>query len=429
MGLSKLSFKRGKVQDGDIDGEKAQAISSVPKLLRNANKEYDGKPRPLDDRLSYWLFVGCILLGIVAAGAYTALGVLQAMPKDRFCLVLHDDFSSGQIDPTIWGHEVETGGFGNFEFEWTTTSTNNSYVKDGMLHIVPTLTQEQFGLDALYDGHVLNLTASGDCTAANKTDASCVVVSNRTTGVILPPVQSARLTTNISQAIRYGKVEVRARMPTGDWLWPAIWMMPRESKYGAWPLSGEIDIMESKGNPTKKRSDELANVMKSTLHYGPLAGDSTLDRYYLLTHVRKLWRNFYNQDFHTFGLQWTEDEIFTWEGSPNSRNLQHSFKDQSMWDFGNFELSSTNGTSIHNPWGTNHSAPFDQEFFLILNVAVGGTNGYFQDGLQDGKPWTNSNQNARAEFWANRAKWLPSWPADPSKRGMVIDYVKIWQKC
>ncbi|GFR79102.1 beta-1,3-glucan-binding protein [Elysia marginata] len=47
--------------------------------------------------------------------------------------------------------------------------------------------------------------------------------------------------------IRYGIVEVRARIPRGDWLWPCIWLMPKDNKYGAWPRSGEIDIMESRG--------------------------------------------------------------------------------------------------------------------------------------------------------------------------------------
>ncbi len=52
----------------------------------------------------------------------------------------------------------------------------------------------------------------------------------------------------------YGRVEVRARMPTGDWLWPAVWMMPRDSVYGEWPKSGEIDIFEGKGNwPSRGR--------------------------------------------------------------------------------------------------------------------------------------------------------------------------------
>ena len=59
---------------------------------------------------------------------------------------------------------------------------------------------------------------------------------------------SARLTTKNSHHIRYGKVEIVAKLPRGDWLWPALWMMPVDDAYGPWPMSGEIDIMESRGN-------------------------------------------------------------------------------------------------------------------------------------------------------------------------------------
>ena len=53
---------------------------------------------------------------------------------------------------------------------------------------------------------------------------------------------SARLSTRGSYSIRFGKVEVVAKLPRGDWLWPAIWMAPLDSVYGSWPLSGEIDV-------------------------------------------------------------------------------------------------------------------------------------------------------------------------------------------
>ena len=56
---------------------------------------------------------------------------------------------------------------------------------------------------------------------------------------------SARITTQNSATIAFGKVEVRAKIPSGDWLWPAIWMLPKDNKYGPWPLSGEIDVRHS----------------------------------------------------------------------------------------------------------------------------------------------------------------------------------------
>lgn len=78
------------------------------------------------------------------------------------------------------------------------------------------------------------------------------------------PVRSARLTTKGKKSIKYGRVEVTAKMPQGDWLWPAIWMMPEDDVYGPWPMSGEIDIAESKGNSPLNYTDG-ANSVSSTL--------------------------------------------------------------------------------------------------------------------------------------------------------------------
>ena len=64
----------------------------------------------------------------------------------------------------------------------------------------------------------------------------------------LPPVVSAKLTTKDKFSFRYGTAEIRLRVPIGDWIWPAVWLLPAESDYGPWPLSGEIDLLEARGN-------------------------------------------------------------------------------------------------------------------------------------------------------------------------------------
>lgn len=124
-----------------------------------------------------------------------------------------------------------------------TGHSNNSFVEDGVLYLVPTLTSDEIGKEAVFDGYIYNITG---CTNTNLTE--CGRVSNSTLRSVVNPVQSARLTTKYSHAIQYGRVEVRARLPRGDWLWPAIWMLPTDNEYGPWPVSGEIDIMESRGN-------------------------------------------------------------------------------------------------------------------------------------------------------------------------------------
>lgn len=132
----------------------------------------------------------------------------------------------------------------NGEFEMTTNSPNNSFVQDGMLYIVPTLTSDVIGADNVFNGYTYNISG---CTNTNLT--ACGAVSNSSTNTVINPVMSARITTKKSHSIRYGRVDIRAKLPRGDWLWPALWMLPvTDTIYGPWPASGEIDIMESRGN-------------------------------------------------------------------------------------------------------------------------------------------------------------------------------------
>lgn len=136
-------------------------------------------------------------------------------------MILDEDFKT--LDPNVWSHEVQLGGFGTGAFDWTTTDASNSFVDGEGLHIVPTLTNQSTSITNvdIYNGYTLNLTADGSCT--DKLPANCVAQSNRSLGYTIPPVRSARLTTKGKKFIKYGKIEVVAKLPAGDWLWPAIW--------------------------------------------------------------------------------------------------------------------------------------------------------------------------------------------------------------
>ena len=184
----------------------------------------------------------------------------------QYCLVYEDDFKT--LNKDIWSHEVQLNGFGTGAFDWTTTDERNSYIDDQGLHIVPTLTTEDTDItsDQIYANYTLSLDDDGSCTG-EKNSSECVLRSNPDKGRFIPPVRSARLTTKGKKSIRYGMVEVEAKLPKGDWLWPAIWMMPEESVYGVWPRSGEIDIMESRGN--ERDYDEGGrNYYYGSLHWG-----------------------------------------------------------------------------------------------------------------------------------------------------------------
>ena len=97
-----------------------------------------------------------------------------------------------------------------------------------------------------------------------------------------------------------------------------------------------------------------------------------------------------------------------------------------LWTYGKFPLADANGTRLSDPWaytGSNAS-PFDQDFYLVLNVAVGGTNGWFSDG-KSGKPWIDGSSRAKRDFWEAREQWYPSWDAQGQ---MEVKSVKMWQQ-
>jgi hypothetical protein len=101
-------------------------------------------------------------------------------------------------------------------------------------------------------------------------------------------------------------------------------------------------------------------------------------------------------------------------------------KYKSMWDRGGFGKTILNKSAVPDPWSHTHrrNTPFDEHFFLILNVAVGGTNGFFKDGVAS-KPWGDASLTAPREFWEGRNQWLPTWGAGDS-RGMTVRSVKMW---
>jgi hypothetical protein len=226
--------------------------------------------------------------------------------RTQYCLILEDNFA--RIDPAVWNYEIQRGGFGTGSFEWTTDDPKNSYVDSAGLHIVPTLTTESTNitLDQLHDGYVLNLTTAGTCTSSDWT--MCSIRSNKTAGHIINPVRSARLSTKGKRTIRYGKVEVVAKMPVGNWLWPAIWMMPEHEVYGKWPRSGEIDIAESRGNFGDDYPDGRDSLI-SSLHWGPLP---EADAFWKTSGKHNVRRTDYSEKFHTFGLEWSQDYLFTY---------------------------------------------------------------------------------------------------------------------
>lgn len=288
-------------------------------------------------------------------------------------------------------------------------------MQDGMLVIKPTLQDEKL----VDQDNVINLLADGTCTSTVWSD--CVTATNTTNGTIVNPVKSARLTTLHSSKIRFGRVEVEAQIPEGDWMWPAIWLLPVNNTYGPWPQSGEIDIMESRGNNYTYPMGGN-NFISSSLHWGP---SPSTDAWWRNNVKREALHTTYSAAFHTYGLEWSEKYIFTYIDTRLLQVLYTPFN-KPFWQKGDFPLSSPNGSAYIDTWSSTgrDSTPFDQDFYLILNVAVGGTNGWFKDG-EAGKPWVDAAPNAKTTFWNARDQWYPTW----QKNGeMKVKSVKMWQQ-
>ncbi|KAJ9094261.1 hypothetical protein QFC21_006087 [Naganishia friedmannii] len=373
-------------------------------------------------RWARWITLACIAIGFGLGGYICYDGVRSVPSVGKLCQVLDDDFSNG-FNTDTWSREVRLDGYGNGEFEWTTADEENSFVQNGVLYIVPTLTADKIGEEAVTNGYTLNLTVDGTCTSTNVTQ--CGAVSNSSLLQIINPVRSARLHTKKSVSIKYGKVEVTARMPTGDWLWPAIWMLPKDEVYGQWPRSGEIDLAESRGNNVSY-GFRGNNYVSSALHWGPAA---VLDRYYQTQGWRNMRRSTWADDFHTFGMEWNENFMWTYVDSRVNQIISLRFNKESFWSRGKFPTTFTNGSDIvklTNPWSksTANVAPFDQEFYLIMNLAVGGTNGFFPDSI-GGKPWIDDSLSAMSDFWIAKDKWYNTWPEDKTKRGLAVKHVKM----
>ncbi|KXN69864.1 glycoside hydrolase family 16 protein, partial [Conidiobolus coronatus NRRL 28638] len=146
-----------------------------------------------------------------------------------------------------WKHDITLGGGGNWEFEYYSNNRSTSFVKNGKLHLRPILTSESIGEDAVKNGGTIDLWGNQPnmkCTA--NAFNGCIRKSDGEN--YLNPIQSALVRSHEKLSFTYGKVEVRARLPRGDWIWPAIWLLPTDHNYGGWPVSGEIDLVESRGN-------------------------------------------------------------------------------------------------------------------------------------------------------------------------------------
>ncbi len=256
---------------------------------------------------------------------WTAREILNS--KAGWKLVWEDEFTGTEIDLEKWQHEVDCWGGGNNELQCYTNRRENAFVKDGLLHIV--------AREETFSGPALN---QGD-PAYDPEDTS-----------VTRPYTSARLRSINKGNWKYGRIEVKAKLPKGQGMWPAIWMLPSEWKYGGWPASGEIDIMEAVNSGAAG-----GNTISGTLHYGQrwpgheFSGTSFDPESFV-------W-----EQFHTYALEWQSGEIRWYVDSTH-----YATQTQDGW-FNYYYAGQNEGFKVG-----SGAAPFDQAFYLLLNLAVGG---------------------------------------------------------
>lgn len=170
---------------------------------------------------------------------------------------------------------------------------------------------------------------------------------------------SARINTQGKFSFTYGRVDVCAKLPSALGVWPAIWMLPENNDYGGWPLSGEIDIMEMVGLDT--------NQIFGSLNYGdPSPNNKWVTAYYRLPNGAS-----FGDGFHVFSIEWKPNQI-QW------------FVDGNLYETRTPADLGVCGSSQACPEGAPCNCPwrFDRAFYLILNIAIGGTLGGTPDPSQ-----------------------------------------------
>lgn len=246
---------------------------------------------------------------------------------DDWTLVWSDEFTGELLDMNKWSYQLGDGssqglsGWGNNEGEYYQEA--NAVVRDGLLTIT---AKEEKVKGYKYTSARIRTKGKGDWT--------------------------------------FCRVEIRAKMPIGKGLWPALWMFPSESVYGGWAASGEMDMVEYLG--------QEPNKVHGTLHFG---GAWPKNQQKGTSYTLKTGD--FHSDFHVFTFEWEEGEI--------------------RW-YVDGKLYQTQGKGDWWSSGGDFPAPFDQQFYMLMNLAVGGN-------------------------WPGYPDATTQFPQE-----LVIDYVRVYQR-
>ncbi|MDR2889302.1 MAG: family 16 glycosylhydrolase, partial [Lachnospiraceae bacterium] len=236
-------------------------------------------------------------------------------------MIWNDEFSGTTLDRSKWNFDPGyylnddpgTWGWGNAELEYYTESSDNIFVENGNLNLRALSDPKTFPQDP-------------DRVA---------------------PYSSGKVVSRGNFSFKYGRIDFRAKLPSGDGLWPALWLLPTDDTYGTWAASGEIDVMEARGR--------LPGATSGALHFGgQWPANTNIGADYSFADGGR-----FDTDYHVYSAVWEDDNI-KWYVDGNCF----------------FKATSAQWYSLAD--GGNDLAPFDQEFFIIMNLAAGG---WFDGGI------------------------------------------------
>ena len=249
------------------------------------------------------------VMAVFVTGSIIQPVEIKSTAQDEYKLIWSDEFDGDSLDMKNWSYEL-----GNWKLD-----ENGNYITNGWGN-----NEQQFYTDknASVEDGVLTISARHE----NYTDE---VQGNY-------EYTSSRLSTQYKFSTCGGRIEVRSRCDSGKSLWPAIWMLPEDSLYGGWAASGEIDIMEGWGSTPEK--------ICGTIHFGDLWPANTyLTKDYFFAEGDS------SENWHTYAIEWEKGSIRWYVDDI-------LYSEQTEWFSAN----------------RAYPAPFDQNFYLILNLAVGG---------------------------------------------------------
>jgi len=273
------------------------------------------------------IFAGCAKEETPDTASETSVTKTETPELNGYNLLWSDEFDGDTLNEENWNRELRDPGWTNNELQEYTDSDDNIFVRDGKL-VLKAIKTEKDGKEYY---------TSGKVNSQNKRD------------------------------FMYGKVVVSAKVPEGQGLWPAIWMMPQDEQfYGQWPKCGEIDIMEVLGNQV--------DTAYGTLHYGEPHAEQ--QGTVVLTDGST-----FASEFHEYSVEWEPGEFRYYIDGEHYLTINDWF------------------TAVNGEDEKPYPAPFNQPFFVQMNLAVGG-----------------------------------NWPGNPDETTdfdnaeFEIDYVRVYQK-